>query len=173
MATDSRKTLFRKRNILGTALIAGIGLGVYFGQFKGFGLGGGSQFGLGLSDGETQATIESPAGAIKPLDIKPVDIKPLDPENSVTPQDVSDVVRVLIDDRKFKLKSEISGAEIPVDLKKLIELIQQAPGDEDGLRVRIYRTTTSRASAEESLKQELTAAGIDETAIFWVPPPVK
>lgn len=168
MATDSRKTLFRKRNILGTALIAGIGMGVYLGQFKGFGLGGGSQFGLGLSDGETQATIESPAGAIKPLDIKPVD-----PENSVTSQDVSDVVRVLIDDRKFKLKSEISGAEIPVDLKKLIELIQQAPGDEDGLRVRIYRTTTSRASAEESLKQELTAAGIDETAIFWVPPPVK
>ena len=100
-------------------------------------------------------------------------MKPVDPENGVTPQDVSDVVRVLIDDRKFKLKSEISGAEIPVDLEKLIELIQQAPGDKDGLRVRIYRTTTARASAEESLKQELTAAGIDETAIFWVPTPVK
>ena len=166
MATDSRKTLFRKRNILGTALIAGIGMGVYLGQFKGFGLGGGSPFGLGLSDGETQATIESPAGAIKPLDMKPVD-----PENGVTPQDVSDVVRVLIDDRKFKLKSEISGAEIPVDLEKINR--DTASIAKNGLRVRIYRTTTARASAEESLKQELTAAGIDETAIFWVPTPVK
>ena len=163
MATDSRNTLFRKRNILGTALIAGIGLGVYFGQFKGFGLGGGSQFGLGLSDAETQATIESTAGATKPLD----------PENRITPHDVSHVVRVLIDDRKFKLKSEISGEEIAVDLEKLIELIKHAPGDQDGLRVRIYRTATARASAEESLKQELTAAGIDETSIFWVPNPVK
>ena len=87
---------------------------------------------------------------------------------------VSDVVRVVIDDHDFLLRnSQDDSKDVKISLPKLIQRIKQAPGDGDGLRVRIYRKTTARASTEENLKNELATAGIEETAIFWVPTPVK
>ena len=62
---------------------------------------------------------------------------------------------------------------MPIELPELIRLIEQAPGDADGLRVRVYLKSTARASAEENLKTALKEAGINEASIFWVPTPVK
>jgi hypothetical protein len=164
MAETGRGMLFRKRNILGVALVAGIGLGVYLGQFKGFGLGGGSQMGIGIGDGEPQVTVESSDTTTKPLELT----------QEQEPSLVPDVIRVLIDDREFLLRSASKGGmDVPVTLPKLIQLIQDAPGDADGIRVRVSMKTKARASAEENLKKELEAAGIDDAAVLWIPTPVK
>ena len=50
-----------------------------------------------------------------------------------------------------------------------MELIQAAEGDEDGIRLKIYRNDSTRASSEEKLKQALAEAGVADTAVFWVP----
>ena len=161
MTENSRGFLFRKRNILGAALLAGIGLGVYLGRLN-FGWGGGNKFGIGSSDGETQATISS-ADPIKAL-TEPANQEDL---NSIP---VSNVVRVLIDNYQFLLRGEKGDAKtVPVDLKKLMELVQAAEGDEDGIRLKIYRNDSTRASSEEKLKQALAEAGVADTAVFWVP----
>lgn len=163
MAADSRSSLFRKRNFLGAVLLAGVGLGVYLGKFN-FGLGGGTQFGIGSSGTDTQVT--TAAGTIKPLEATKA--------KEESPDVVPDVVRVLIDDRQYYLRSENGGdGDTPIELPKLIRLIEKAPGDDDGLRVRVYLKSSARASAEENLKSALKEAGINEASVFWVPTPVK
>jgi hypothetical protein len=162
-----RGSIFRKRNILGLALAAGIGVGIYLGQFKGFGLGGGSGSGFGTGDGKTQTSIGTEPS--QNSQIKLVN-RESEPESTFT---VPKVVRVVVDGYDYLLRtSKDSSSDQKISLPKLIDLIQQAPGD-DGLKVRIYRTTNARASAEEKLKDELNSAGIDDAEVFWVPTPVK
>jgi hypothetical protein len=168
MAENTRGMLLRKRNILVAALVAGIGLGVYFGSWKGFGWGGGAGSEIGGGDGETHVSVGSEKLIKNPSTRTAVQNQ----DDASIP--VPDVVRVLIDDREFLLRSANDDSrDAKISLPKLIQLIEQAPGDADGLRVRIYRKTTARASAEESLKDKLTAAGIEDAAVFWVPNPVK
>ena len=163
MAADSRSSIFRKRNFLGAVLLAGVGLGVYLGKFN-FGWGGGNQFGIGSSGNEAQVT--TAGGTIKPLEATKV--------KEELPIPVPNVVRILIDERQYYLRSENGGdQDTPIELPKLIQLIEKAPGDDDGLRVRVYLKSTSRASAEENLKTALKDAGINEASVFWVPTPVK
>ena len=163
MAANSRSSLFQTRNFLGAVLLAGVGLGVYLGKFN-FGWGGGNQFGIGSSGSETQVT--TAAGNVKPLEATKV--------KEELPIAVPDVVRILIDDRQYYLRSDNGGEQdVPIELPKLMRLIEQAPGDNDGLRVRVYLKTTARASAEENLKTALKEAGINEASVFWVPTPVK
>ena len=170
MAENGRGLLFRKRNVLGAALVAGIGLGVYLGQFKGFGLGGGSHFGIGTSDGGPGegAASQTVAAVSEPV------VKPLESTKSDEALAASDVIRVVIDEREFLVRSGKKGdAGVAVTLPKLMELIEKAPGDADGIRVRISMKANARASAEEKLRKELEAAGIDDAAILWVPTPVQ
>lgn len=165
MAAESRSSLFRKRNFLGAALLAGIGLGVYLGKLN-FGWGGGNQFGIGSIGTETQVSVAPAAGNTRPLEATK--------EKEELPIAVPDVVRILIDDRQYYLRSENGGDQgVPISLPNLIRLVEQAPGDEDGLRVRVYRRVTARAATEEALKTALADAGINEAAIFWVPTPIK
>ena len=145
-------------------MIAGIGLGVYFGQWKGFGWGGGSSSGFGSSGNETLTSI----GAGDEVDDAG------EPEKNDTPIAIPQVVRVVIDEEHFLLRQVHDGTrDTPITMEKLIRLIEQAPGDADGLRVRIYEKFTARPKAEESLKKALEVAGIKDSAVLWVPTPIK
>jgi len=164
MPDKSREGVFRKRNILGATLIAGIAFGIYLGQWKGFGLGGG--WGLGKGDGETHVSLSSNGNTIPTLD----------PETDTNdaPLSVPKVVRVVIDEENFLLRQANDGSkDVPITLTNLIKLINQAPGDADGLRVRIYEKLTARAEAEENLKKELVKSGIPDASVFWVPTPIE
>lgn len=168
MSENSRSILFRKRNILGTALMLGILVGIYLGKFKGFGLGGGSYFGLGNTGSETQVSLHSDStgdGRVQLADPSGAD------ENAAP---LTDVVRVLIDDRDYFLRSPKDDSfTVKITLPNLIKRIKETTGDNDGIRVRIYERATARVLAEENLKKELTAAGINDAAVFWVPNPVQ
>ena len=164
MPEKSRGGVFRKRNVLGATLIAGIALGIWLGQWKGFGLGGG--WGLGTGDGETHVSLSSNGQTVQTLDPKT--------DTNDAPLPVPKVVRVVIDEETFLLRQANDGSkDVPITLPNLIKLIDQAPGDEDGLRVRIYEKLTARAEAEENLKKELLKSGIPDASVFWVPTPIE
>lgn len=152
--------LFRTRNILGGVLIAGIFLGAYLGKTLKLGTGGDGFWGLTKSGGDGGDDLKS-----KELPAKNAPEVPADeiPPPSAEPK----AVRVLIDDRQYLLRDD--KQDTPITLQKLISLIKKAPGDDDGVRVRIYQNMNARISAEEQLKDALTEANIPETAVFWVP----
>jgi len=151
------------RNVLGAVLVAGIATGIYVGKFwKGFG--GGSSLGVGV--GDPQANSQAGADAKSP-EIKTPD-RP-EPE-SPPPADVPRVVRVVIDDQSYFVRSE--GGDEPIDLKQIVALTRAAAGDEDGIRIRIYRKFSSRTSAELALSAALVEAGIKDDQTVWVPTPI-
>ncbi|MBL8818917.1 MAG: hypothetical protein JNL58_23010 [Planctomyces sp.] len=79
----------------------------------------------------------------------------------------SDVLAVLIDEREYFI--EIPGKDPvyrPTQLKRILELAQNARGDSNGVRVRIIRRETARASAEEQLKLDLGRIGIGPDQIY-------
>ena len=159
MAERTRGLLFRKRNILGVVLIAGIWLGAYLGKWglglgDGFGLGKGGNVGLPTDSGSSTENGEQT-------------IVGMDQGESPTLPRSTKFVKVLIDDREFLL---VDGAkETPITLPKLMELVQQVPGDDDGIRLRIYEKATARMSTEESLKEAIEREKIPDTAVIWVP----
>jgi hypothetical protein len=164
--------LFRTRNILGGALLAGIGFGIYLGQFKGFGLGGNGWGGFGTNsvqvDSKHDESEKSGRSEDKIRNASNI-VETDSEEDAADLPDVGKVVRVLIDDRQFMLRGSGGAADVPISLNKLVQLVKKSPGDDDGFRVRIYQRPNARASAEEGLKEALSAAGIEDTAIFWVP----
>lgn len=164
----ARGRLIRKRYVLGSVAVLGTLLGIYLGKFKGFGLGGGSSFGIGSTGTETQ--VSGPTESTASPRVALAD-RSSDDEKSVP---MTEVVRVLIDDRDYFLKSPSDDSfSVKITLANLIKRIQLAPGDEDGIRVRIYEKGTARVLAEENLKKELSAAGVSDAAVFWVPGPVQ
>ena len=57
-------------------------------------------------------------------------------------------------------------------LTKVVALAKAASGDEDGIRVRIYRKPSSRASTENELQDALIDAGITENQTVWIANPI-
>lgn len=164
MAEASRGWLLRKRNILGAALVAGIGLGIYLGKlpFLGFGMGDGS-------GKHTNGKTDSTSGDSETTGNEPAMVSTV--SEGELPTAVPDVVKVLIDERDFLLRK--SNEDVPISLGNLIHLIKLAPGDGDGVRLRIYERSSARVSAEEKLKQALLDANVPDSAVFWVPTQVK
>jgi len=164
MAERSRGLLFRKRNILGAALLAGIGLGVYLGQWGGFGFfGSGKGIGTGQGDGLSQTQVNSASSSSQSS--KRSTAETLEKESET--DKVTDVVSVVIEEKQFL---RLDGKKTtPMTLAKLIDLVKEAPGNDDGVRLKIYEKESARASAEEALKTALEKADVPAEAIFWVP----
>jgi len=156
MEDKSRGWLFRKRNILGAALIAGIIVGQYLPNFWN-GFGGGSTVGVGIGDPAPATQGEpSEATSVKPAED---DVKPL--------TDVPPVTKVVIDDRSYFIRS--ADGDRPVEIAEVIALTKAATGDANGIRVIVYRKGTSRPSAENALQDAFNEAKISDKAVFWVP----
>lgn len=163
MVERSRSLLFRKRNILGAALAGGIAVGIYLGQWSFLGGGGTGFWGLTNSGGTSPSTADSKKDSGQTGSTKPE----VSPSDETEPTTIPKVVRVLIDDREYLLQG--ASGDSPISLTKLIDLIKKAPGDEDGIRVRIKEKSNMRMSMEEKLKDALTAAGIPDSAVLFVP----
>jgi len=84
------------------------------------------------------------------------------------------VVYVLIDGRDFLLRT--SGGERPqyrpTTVEEIVEMTQTAVGDEDGLRLRISRKATARATAEQQLRDALQQGAVNPEAVRWDEDPV-
>ena len=160
MEDKSRGWLFRKRTVLGAALIAGVIIGQYLPDFWN-GFGGGSTVGVGIGD-------PAPGTKGKPS-TNPTET-PIEDDIKL-PANVPPVIKVVIDDRSYFIRS--SEGDRPVEIAEVIALAKVAEGDADGIRVRVYRKGTSRPSTENALQEAFNEAKISDTAVFWIPTPTQ
>lgn len=104
-----------------------------------------------------------------PTTVDTPDDKPTEPKaDSTTP---TNVVHVLIDGRTYSYTTD-AKAELavykPVELAELVALTEKATGNENGVRIRISRKKAARVSAQETLLEQLTKAGIKKDAVVVV-----
>ena len=125
---------------------------------------GGTGFGIGSpgTSKENSQTDEHP---------KTASSNPAEPEEypgakPLVP-DSPDVLHVLIDGWQYSVREKVHGRleYRPASLDQIVKLAEKMKGDEDGIRVRISRRGTSRATAEMALQDRLQAAGLSEESI--------
>lgn len=144
----------RIRTIAGTVVVLALALaGILKGLFPNFG-GGGN--GDGPGDGPRPQADAPEEPAVDPApDVAPPD--------RVPPQ----VLNVLVEDRHYAVRRTAGGREIwnRVELDRVVALAEQTPGNADGVRVRIVRDESARASAEIELHERLLEAGLPKESI--------
>lgn len=76
-------------------------------------------------------------------------------------------LHVLIDDFDYLIRIRKDDEQwTGIDLDRLLVVAAEAPGDTNGIRVRVQKRVTARASAEEKLRGALAAQGIGSDAVF-------
>jgi hypothetical protein len=158
-----------KKRTIATALIAGgVAVGVYVSGWLPklgngeLGLGGGAP----APQEQHAAEPSPPAAAAKPQ--SPAESVDAPHESGAGPREFRpDVLHVLIDGRQYLVRKPADGGEEyqPATLDEVVELAQATPGDEDGIRVRINRRGSARATAEIALRDRFTAAGLPPESI--------
>ena len=75
---------------------------------------------------------------------------------------------ILIDEYDYLMRVPGNNVESwnEIDLQRLLKLAQQIRGDSNGIRVRIHKRSTARASAEQRIIDQLHSVGIGPDAIF-------
>lgn len=161
MGNSPRRRSFLMRG-LGVIVAIAIAIGIWLGGlFKNIGFdtgtGGGTVTPLVSSDSQTSLK-DSPQPSSE-------ESEDSDKPNVVGTQEV---VVVIIDDRSYFLRADIGVTETRVSLDALIELVKNAQGNEDEIRLRVFRRNSARASTENALKQALSDSQIPSAAVQWV-----
>ncbi|OYW15139.1 MAG: hypothetical protein B7Z55_15240, partial [Planctomycetales bacterium 12-60-4] len=120
---------------------------------KGIGTGNGVGIGQSGWSGKSDGTAETQAE----LGVSSETAKGTAPES----------LRVVIKDRNYYLRS--GGSETPIDLDALVSMVQSAIGDDDGIKLRIYRTESARVTAELQLRESLKTVDVADSAIYTSP----
>lgn len=142
-------------------------LGIILGQF--FGLTPGINSGSGDGDNETEPVEDSQAiMASTESDLVPVLIQPESKPKSLAELPLK-VLDILIDDRSYLMKaaSQSQDRYQQADLKEVIQQAKRSTGDDDGIRVRVYRKGSARVIPESMLKEELMKAELTPQMIDW------
>ncbi len=146
---------FRLRNLLGGALVIGVICGVWLSDFlPGLGTGGGVGVGVGST-----GIMGTPNGIEKDAEFN------VGKEH--TDKSAGKSLRILIEDWNYLIRSE--GKNTPIALEDLVKRVAGLEGDADGIRLRVYRTESARATAEHRLQDALKAANVPESAIYLAP----
>ncbi|MBI5760549.1 MAG: hypothetical protein HZA46_18695 [Planctomycetales bacterium] len=89
--------------------------------------------------------------------------------------EASQMLLVHVDGRSYLIGdlTEDKTVRRESSLDEIVELAKQRPGSDDGIRVRITRSKSSKATAEIALRDELLKAGLKAEEIVWEngPPP--
>ena len=156
----------RIRNIAAVALAAGIALGIWMADwFKGIGFGQRGLDGIMTSvEPSSSGTVAQPAALRSNVPTPeanvatPAEANPTPPQKSIS---------ILIEDRSYFLATETGRQQ--VTLERIRDLARAATGDENGFRIKIARSASSRPTAERELEETLKTAAIPEQAIYWQP----
>ncbi len=146
---------FRLRNLLGGALVVGVICGVWLGDFlPGLGTGGGIGFGVGST-----GVMGTPTGVDRAAEFN-VGKEHVD-------KTAGKSLRVVVKDWNYFVRT--GDKDTPITLEDLVERVAQLPGDADGIKLRVYRTESARATAEHRLQDALKTASVAESAIYFAP----
>lgn len=161
----------RKRTILGGTLAMGLIAGIWLSDKlphmgSGFGLGSGGDGILGKPD-VSNVSVQAGDAKTKPDSNNNPDehVAKLHRTEASPPMD--DMLTILVDGRHYAVwrSSSKSNGYYPVELEELVQLAIKAKPNDDGLCVRILRSTTARVTAWQKLQSELVQAGVPAEAI--------
>lgn len=169
----SKKTISPVRSTLKAASGAGVLIGAlialaFFRGGIGLGEGNGKEGEESLASVSTDSTVTTPTKA--PAQERK-DSAPAEPADGLAQEErtalASGQLTVLIDERSYLIKTNSDGLDIyqPLQMERAVELASRTKGDANGIRVVIQRRESSRASAENTLRNQLLKAGIGENAI--------
>ena len=150
----------KTRSVVGILLLAGIGIGAFLAKYlpDSFGIGDGFS-GIGNDNTKVSTTSETESPAV--------------PEGTGSQVGV-DVLVVLIDGHDYLLETGTGDDVVyqPTSLEEIAEQAELATGDKNGVKVRVLRRVSARASAENALKDKLESAGIKSGSVRWHEDPV-
>lgn len=135
---------------VGAAVVVAFLIGMYSG-IPGFGGGEGAQGNAGAAASETGGG-------------------PVEAPDDLTKTGLEDnVVTVLIDGHEYAVLTKRDGKEEyrAASVDQVVSLAKIAQGDDTGVRVKVLRRESARASAEEQLRGSLVSAGIPAPSIYW------
>jgi hypothetical protein len=120
---------------------------------------------VAASDDATSAPADSDRSSAQPRGLSGDDDDLTSDERSAL---ASQVLSVLIDERQFLIQIAATPTPLfrPSPLARIAELAARAPGDTNGIRVRILRRETARPSAENELREVLKSVGLLDDAIL-------
>lgn len=150
----------KNRTLIGGGILLAV-LGTFLSFMGGLfpGLGGGGGTGDSGDGPKVQLGVDSETPETKPP--------------SETAANLNDgVLDVLIDGKEYLVLQE-GGAREAMTLEKIGQLAKQAPGNEDGFRVRISQKDNAAFSAEQDLKTELEKQGLRPEQIRLITEPVE
>jgi len=152
--------------LFGASLVAAAAFGVYLaGKLPGWGLGSGSGNGSGngsISDTRIDGT---PDGQTQ-MPVPPANQKTV-PAEAVELTEPK-ALELVVDGAGYALKSDSSENRTPITLDQIPPLLTRRTGDDEGVRVRIFRRENALPSAEEKLDTALRAAGVPDSAVHKV-----
>lgn len=156
----------RKRTILGGTLAMGLIAGIWLSDKlphmgSGFGLGSGGDGILGKPPDASNVAAQAGEGSIK------ADAPGLVDDHHSNAEPLDDVLTILVVDRHYAVwrTTRKGNGYFPAELDELVQLARDAKPSDDGLRVRILRSTTARVTAWQKLQSELVQAGVPAEAI--------
>jgi hypothetical protein len=132
---------------------------------SGFGLGSGGDGILGKPD-VSSVSVQAGDGSIKSKSDNDAEDAGTKPKRTDA-EPVDDVLTILVDGRQYSVwrKTRKGNGYFPAELEELIPLALNAQPNDEGLRVRIQRSTTARVTAWQKLQSELVQAGVPAEAI--------
>jgi hypothetical protein len=131
-------------------------------------------FGLGFRSGESPSVSTNPDGSSAILDAIVASEEDSSEETetkseteTVLPVVTPKIVDVLIDGESYLVITDANQPEQrdALTLETLLAAVEAAPGDASGIKVRVSRTPSAIAMAEEFLLEQLRQSGLDEDEI--------
>lgn len=148
------------RKLVTGVAVGALALGLFLGKFMDFGIGTGGSMGITSTSPASpnmRSTATSKGSPASRSDIGGVE------------GDAQHMVLVRITGKEFSI-AEWTGSAAEYRAASVGEIARQAvskDGDSRGVKVRVSRDESSKASAEEQLRKELESAGIPAEAIEW------
>lgn len=160
----------KKRTILGGTLLVGAAIGLWFSNLlpklgSGFGLGSGGDSIVGKADIDNVAVQSGEAAKSKSSsDSSTSGRKPVRTEDG--PPD--DVFTILVEERHYAVwrTTRKGNGYFPTELDEIVQMALKTQPNDDGLRVRIVRSTTARITARQKLQAALVQAGVPAESIL-------
>ena len=132
------------------------------GLFEGMGLGPGDGAGLGTG----RPTVTGPDAPPHDLEsVSHTDRAQVAEDSGATPE--LRVLEIVVAGSGYEVRREADG-EVrfqPVELSRLKSLASRTTGNDEGIRILIYRRESALPQAERALDQALAEAGIESSAI--------
>jgi hypothetical protein len=153
------------------AAVGGGALMLAFLLYMLFPFGLGSDSGQGESEGESSSAGDAMVTSRPMTTPTPGVVNDPSPLSSFTDDEKralsDDVLTVLINEHDYlvELPSDSEPVNRPLPLDRILALAELATGDANGIRVRVLRRDSARASAEEKLRLELKRVGVGSSAI--------